>query len=130
MATYSFQLNWSIWDMMLDSAGNWAIFDPSTYAESVAQDAACAFKTFLGDCWYNNRLGMPYLQSIFGQQPPLSFVSAKLIAQALTMSNIDRVVILALGLRNVVRGNSTLSTLTGSVLVWPKGSSTPVPVTF
>ncbi len=130
MATYSFKLNWTTWGLELDSSGNLAIFDEATYDQSVAQDAACAFRTFLGDCWYNQALGLPYLQSIFGQNPPLSFVAAKLIAQALTMSNIEKVVVLALGTKLTQVGNSTLSVLTGTVLVWPLGSSQPVPVTF
>lgn len=128
--TYSLVLDWNTWDLKLDAAGNIQLFTPANYNSSVAQDAACAIKTFLGDCWYNQTLGMPWLQSIFGQNPPLSFVSAKLIAQVLTMANITKCVVLALGTKKVQNGNTTLQQLTGSVLVWPLGSNEPVPVIF
>jgi hypothetical protein len=130
MGTYSLMLNWDTWDLQLDSNGNLAMWPVSQYNNSVAQDAACAIKTFIGDCWYNNTLGLPYFQGIFGQNPPLSWLSAKIVAQCLTMSNITRAVVLTLSLVNVPNGASLLTQLKGTVLVWPLGSSEPIPVNF
>jgi hypothetical protein len=128
MGTYSLVLNWDTWDLQLDSNNNLALW--TDYNSSVAQDAACAIKTFLGDCWYNNTLGLPYFQKVFGQQPPLSYISAKIIAQCLTMANITRAVVLTLGTKTVLIGATKLTQLTGTVLVWPLGSNSPVPVNF
>lgn len=51
----------SSWDLTLDGAGNIAVGDSDI---SIAQDVASACRTFLGECWYDNSLGMPYWQSI------------------------------------------------------------------
>lgn len=117
----SLPLNPAAWDLVLDSSGNWNLFTDAYL--STAQDVACAELTFQGECLYDSTLGLPYYQSIFGQDPPLSYLTAKLEGQALTMSNVARCVVVALGL------DKTRS-LRGSLLVWPLGSSTPVPVTL
>lgn len=126
----SLPLNWTTWGLVLDAAGNWNLFTEAQANSSVAQDAACAIRTFLGECWYNVLLGLPYYQNIFGQNPPVSFLTAKITAQALTMPTIDAITVIALGLRDVPMGGSTLQQLTGSFLVYPVGSADPIPVTL
>lgn len=91
----SMALNQSTWDLELDSNGNWYLADQNL---SVAQDVACAWKVFLGECWYDNTLGLPYLQSIFGQLPPSSLVVAKLRDQAFTIADVKEVRIVSLQL--------------------------------
>lgn len=117
----SLPLDWDTWDLELDDAGNWNLFTSTD--SSTAQDVACALRTFLGDCWYNQLLGLPYYQDIFGQNPPVSYLSAKLIAQALTMNNTQSLVVVALGL-------TADRVLTGTTLVYPLGSSLPLTVNF
>jgi len=46
------------WDMVIDASGNIAVADVP-YA--MAQDAASAIKTFLGEAYYDTTLGVPYL---------------------------------------------------------------------
>lgn len=72
-------------DLVLDAAGNWAIAsDPY----SMAQDAASAIRTFLGECWYNTTLGIPYFQSFFGKAPNLALMKAKFAQQAMLVPGV------------------------------------------
>lgn len=66
-------LDRSTWDLVLDASGNIALAsDPY----SVAQDVASACRTFLGECYYDTTLGVPYFQQVLGLNPPLSLVRA------------------------------------------------------
>lgn len=79
-------LDRSSWDMVLDLNGNIAVADVP-YA--LAQDAASAIKTFLGECWYDTTLGVPYFDQILGQAPPtVSLMRAKFEAAALTVPGV------------------------------------------
>lgn len=69
------------WDLQIDADGNIAI---QTGAAAIAQDAASACKTWLGEVYYNTTIGVPYEQ-ILANLPPASFVKAKLAAAALTV---------------------------------------------
>lgn len=46
------------WDMVIDASGNIAV---ASEPYALAQDAASAIKTFLGECYYDVNLGVPYL---------------------------------------------------------------------
>jgi hypothetical protein len=72
-------LSWDTGDSCLDAAGNIAVAS-APYA--IAQDVATALSTFLGECWYNNSLGVAYWQRILGQRPPTSYVTSQLETQA------------------------------------------------
>jgi hypothetical protein len=75
-------LDQTTWDLVIDASGDIAVAsDPY----SVAQDAASAMRTFLGEVYYDTTQGVPYWQQILGQGPPLSLVKAKLVAAALTV---------------------------------------------
>lgn len=117
----SLPLSPTTWDLTLDVSGNLNLL--ADVDASTAQDVACAELTFLGECRYDNTLGLPYYQKIFGQDPPFSYLAAKLEGQALTMGNVAKATVVALGL-------DASRTLRGSLLVWPLGSSTPLPVTL
>ena len=73
------------WDLCLDTAGNVAVAS-NPYA--MAQDAACAIRTYQGEVYYNTADGVPYREQILGQQIPLSLVRAYLEAAALTVPGV------------------------------------------
>lgn len=73
------------WDLVLDVNGNIAIAaDPY----SLAQDAASAIRTFLGECWFDTTLGIPYFDLIFGKTPSIALLRQKMVAQALTVPGV------------------------------------------
>jgi hypothetical protein len=78
-------LDQTAWDLVLDVNGNIAL---AGVPYSIAQDVASAVRTFLGECWYNTELGLPYWQQILGDFPPLPFISQKIVATALTVPNV------------------------------------------
>jgi hypothetical protein len=78
-------LDQDAWDLVLDINGNIAL---AGAPYSIAQDVASAARTFLGECWYDNDLGVPYWQQILGELPPLQFVSQQYVNQALTIPNV------------------------------------------
>lgn len=73
------------WDLVLDVDGNIAhASDP--YA--LAQDAASAIRTFLGEVYFDTSVGVPYLQEILGKNPPLALLKAQFERAALTVEGI------------------------------------------
>jgi hypothetical protein len=78
-------LDQSAWDLVLDINGNIALAE-APY--SIAQDVASAIRTFIGECWYDNSLGLPYWQNILGQYPPLQFVEQQMNNAAFTIPNV------------------------------------------
>src|ERR1700688_1574579 len=86
MATATLLLDRSSWDLTLDSNGNIAIAQPPY---QLAQDAASAIKTFLGECYWDTTIGVPYLTQIFGVAPPaLAQIKQALINAALTVPGV------------------------------------------
>lgn len=78
-------LDQAIWDLVLDINGNIALAGtPYSYA----QDVTSAVRTFLGECWYNTNLGLPYWQKILGQLPPIGYIEQQINEEALTIPNI------------------------------------------
>lgn len=73
------------WDLVLDVNNNIAI---ATDPYSQAQDAASAERTFLGKCYYNTTLGIPYFQSFLGRAPNVALMKSKYNAQALLVPGI------------------------------------------
>ena len=73
------------WDLTLDSNGSIAVASPPY---SLAQDAASAIKTFIGEVWYNTTLGVPYWGNILGEWPALQYVKAQLADAALTVPGV------------------------------------------
>jgi hypothetical protein len=59
-------LDTATWDLVLDVKGNIAI---ASEPYSLAQDAASAIKTFLGEVWYDTTQGVPYFEQILGKPP-------------------------------------------------------------
>lgn len=86
MLTKSLQLNTDAWDITLDGAGNLATTS-NPYA--VAQDVACACKTFLGEAWYDTTLGIPYYQRILGHWPGTQLINTKMQSEALKIDYVQ-----------------------------------------
>jgi hypothetical protein len=74
------------WDLCLDASGNIAM---ATGPYSLAQDAASACRTFVGECWYDTTIGVPYWQEILGHFPTLTLVKAQLVAAAMTVPGVE-----------------------------------------
>lgn len=73
------------WDLVLDTSGNIAV---ASNPYSLAQDAASAIKTFLGEVYYDTSKGIPYFEQILGQEPPLELMRAQFVAAALTVPEV------------------------------------------
>ncbi len=86
MSQNTLLLDQTTWDLCKDASGNIAMAAPP-YA--VAQDAASAVRTFLGECWYNTLLGLPYFGQILGAFPvPYALIKAQCVAAALTVPGV------------------------------------------
>lgn len=73
------------WDLVLDSSANIAM---ATNNYSLAQDAASAIKTFMGETYYDTNLGIPYHALILGENPPLEFIRGQLVNAAKTVPEV------------------------------------------
>lgn len=78
-------LDWDTGDSCLDANGNVAV---ASAPYSIAQDVTTALRTFLGECWYDNTLGVAYWQGILGERPPASYIIAQLEGQALLVPDV------------------------------------------
>lgn len=78
-------LDLTTWDLVLDSAGNIAV---AAEPYSLAQDAASAIKTFLGEVYWDSTIGVPYMTEILGKNPPLSLLKQQFVAAALTVPDV------------------------------------------
>lgn len=74
-----------VWDLTTDANNNVAA---ASNPYSQAQDAASAIRTFIGECYYDTTLGVPYWAQILGKRPPISLMKAKFVAEALTVTGI------------------------------------------
>lgn len=78
-------LDRSTWDLVLDASGNMAV---AAEPYSLAQDAASAIKTFLGECFFDTTVGVPWLQQILGRPANLPLLKAQLEAAAETVPDV------------------------------------------
>jgi hypothetical protein len=79
-------LDQQTWDLVLDAAGNIAV---AAEPYSLAQDAASAIKTFLGECYWDTTIGLPYITQVFrGTPPSLSTLKQMFVAAALTVPGV------------------------------------------
>ena len=84
--TSTLLLDQSSWDLVLDSNGNIAVAsDPY----SLAQDAASAIQTYLGECYWDTTVGVPWLTNILGKSPPLALVKAEIATAAMTVPDVS-----------------------------------------
>lgn len=99
------------WDLVLDANGNIAL---AGVPYSIAQDVSSALRTFSGECWYNNNLGLPYWERILGEFPPLPYVSERMVEQALTIPNVTAAEVTYTSFENRVLSGQVLVTDTDS----------------
>lgn len=85
------------WDLTVDSAGNIAVAD-DPYA--LAQNAATAIRTFLGEVYYDTTIGVPYFQQILGLLPTLQYVKTQLAAAAETVVGVESAQVFITGFVN------------------------------
>jgi hypothetical protein len=81
----SLYLDPQTWDLALDSSRSIAIADEPY---RLAQDAACAVRTFAQEVYYDTTQGVPYWQDVLGKFPSLSVVKADLVAAAMTVPGV------------------------------------------
>ena len=100
------------WDLSVDANSNIAIADPDY---SLAQDAASAIKTFLGEMFYDTTVGVPWLTQILGQAPSLSLLKQQLVDAALMVPGVASAQVFISSFRNrVVTGQvQVVSAATG-----------------
>lgn len=67
------------WDLSLDDSGNILVIDGPA---AVAMDVACACQVFLGECYYDNTLGIPYQTNILGKAFSGAYLAQKLQQEA------------------------------------------------
>lgn len=100
------------WDLCLDASGNIAVADVP-YA--LAQDVASALRTFLGEVWYDDTLGIPYFQKVLGKAPPLTVFQALMEQTALTAVPTTADVYVVKATCTIQAFNPTTRVITGQV---------------
>lgn len=84
-STSTMLLDQTKWDLVVDADGNIAVAsDPY----SLAQDAASAIQTWLGEVYYNTTVGLPYRTQILAQRPPLTLLKQQFADAALTVPGV------------------------------------------
>jgi hypothetical protein len=79
-------LDRTTWDLVVDANGNIAV---ATEPYSLAQDAASAIKTFLGECYWDVTVGIDYFNLVFeGPPPSLSTLRQLFVNAALTVPGV------------------------------------------
>lgn len=81
----SLYLTTGAWDLAVDTAGNIAT---CTEPYRLAQDAACAIRTFVGDVYYDQAAGLPYFADVLGQLPPIELVKSLMVDAALSVPGV------------------------------------------
>lgn len=73
------------WDLVLDSAGNWAV---ASEPYALAQDVASAIRLFQGELWYNTTPGVSYFADVLGKAPPVQLYKELIVRAALTVPGV------------------------------------------
>jgi hypothetical protein len=117
-------LDRTAWDLVLGADGNIAVAG-EPYA--LAQDAASAIKTFLGECYWDTTIGVPYLTQILGKNLPLPLLKQQLVLAAMTVPDVvaAQVFITQVGDRQVVGQVQVISAATGQVSEAPFATMNP-----
>ena len=100
------------WDLALSASGDIAM---ASEPYALAQDAASAIRTFIGECWYDTTIGIPYWSQILGQQPPIELVKQWLIAAALTVPDVVAAQVFLTSINRVISGQVQVTNAAGVV---------------
>jgi hypothetical protein len=112
-------LDTATWDLILDADGDIAVAsDP--YAQ--AQDAASRIKTFLGECYWDTTLGVPYLTEILGKNPSPALLKALFVAQAEVVPDVASA--------QCFLTEISERALSGQIQVTPEGGGEPAAMNF
>jgi len=110
--TSSLYINPLTRDLDIDAAGNIAV---ASGAYALAQDAACAIKTKLGEVWFDTTLGV---DGILGESPSATLLKSKLEAAALSVDGVAKAqVFITSWVNRVVTGQVQISDTTGTTAV-------------
>jgi hypothetical protein len=107
------------WDLTIDTSGNIALAPTD---QGLAQDAASAIKLFLGEYYFDVTQGVPWLQQILGQAPPLALLKQILAEAAETVPGVSSAQVFITSFSD--------RAITGQVQVLPQGSATPQAANF
>lgn len=105
------------WDLVTDAHNDIAAAS-APYA--LAQDAASADRTFLGEVFWDTTIGVPYLTQILAKRPSLALVKAQLVAQAETIPGVASAKVFISAISDRV--------VEGQVQVTPEDTSLPTAV--
>ncbi|MGJ8524355.1 hypothetical protein LMG33818_000063 [Halomonadaceae bacterium LMG 33818] len=86
MQSTSLYLDPDTWDITLDSVGR---LKTVSNPYSIAQDVACACKTVLGEVIYDQTIGIPFFNNVFGKPVSTSLVSHYLQKQATRLDTVE-----------------------------------------
>ena len=101
------------WDLMVDGSGNIAVVGPPY---SLAQDAASAIKTVLGEVWYDTTIGFPW-SKVLGKLPSMEFLRSQLIATAETVPGVVSAQVFFTSFVNrVISGQVQITDASGNVV--------------
>lgn len=90
MTYRTLKLDQSTWDLTIDSRGYMAV---AGEGEAIAQDVASACALFLGECYYNTALGIPYDTQVLGRKFSQPYLNQQLKNQAKTIKPVERAVV-------------------------------------
>lgn len=92
-------LDRSGWDLALDAAGNMAVAsEPYAWEQDVASEC----RVYLGECYYDTTIGVPY-RDILGRPVPIAILKESLIAAARRVPGVNnpRVFLTEIGERSL-----------------------------
>jgi hypothetical protein len=100
------------WDLSVDGNGNIALADEPL---SLAQDVACAVRTFKGELWFDTVPGLPYFSTVLGKSPPpLALLKASVVAAAKSVKGVTAATCYISSFENrVVRGQIKVTDVVG-----------------
>jgi hypothetical protein len=78
-------LDQNTWDLVLDAEGDIAMAS-NPYA--LAQDAASAVGTWLGEVYFDTTVGLPWSQQVFGKTPSPALLKEQMVAVARTVPEV------------------------------------------
>ncbi|AHK72189.1 MULTISPECIES: hypothetical protein [Gluconobacter] len=81
----SLLLDRTTWDLSLDANRDLAV---CTEPYSVLQDVATAVRTWLGECWYDTSLGLPFDSGIFDGSSSLPLLRAQAESAAMSVPGV------------------------------------------
>ncbi|MBS0961135.1 MULTISPECIES: hypothetical protein [Acetobacter] len=82
-------LDAATWDLVIDAQGNIA---QAAAPYAIVQNVACAVRVFLGECWYNTALGLPYLEHVLGRSQSVALFRSDVEQVARTVQGVSRAV--------------------------------------